>query len=120
MLYTPSHAKRALDIVETYLPLVNSKAEYIELVEILRDQSRWKEAHDLFSRIRVNITLSFENEDRSLEHYFAYIAENATKTAYNCSGESAPFDSDSFDWLLSCEKQFTENSAIPSGHPKTK
>ena len=120
MLYTPSHAKQALDIVEACLPLVNSKAEYTELVEILRDQSRWKEAHSLFSRIRTNITLNFKNEDRSLDHYFAYIAENATKTAYNCSGESAPFDADSFAWLLSCEKQFTEKSAMPSGRSKTK
>jgi hypothetical protein len=43
-----------------------------------------------------------------LESYFVYVAENAAKTAYNCSGSSAPFDHDSFDRLLKCEKHFME------------
>ena len=120
MLYTSSHAEQALDIIERYLPLVSLKAEYTELIDILRDPSRWKEAHDLFSKIRTNITLKFKSDDDSLDHYFVYIAENATKTAYNCSGESAPFDTDSFEWLLRCENELNEKSTMPSGRPRTK
>lgn len=110
------------------LPNVTPRTEYSELVDVLREPARWKEAHALFTKIRVNITLPLERERpwkfaclwRSivnitypsvrrwrevLDVHFVYVAENAAKTAYNCSGESAPFDDDSFDWLLRCEQQ---------------
>jgi len=117
MLYTSSHAIKALGIIEEHLPKVTPHIEYQELVEVLKDESRWKEAHELFSRIRSNITLGLTGEEISLDHYFVYIAENAAKTAYNCSGESAPFDSDSFDGLLRCEKQFIVQIQPPTGRP---
>ena len=107
MDYNPEHAALALSILERLLPRVTSHREYEELVEILRDKSRWHEAHALFNEIRVNITLPLEAHPKSdLDFYFVYIAENAAKTAYNCSGRPAPFDADSFDWLLRCEAEF--------------
>jgi hypothetical protein len=109
MNYRPEHAERALEIIERLLPVVSPRAEYLELIAVLRAPHRWKEAHALFSKIRVNITLPSESHKKQdLDAYFVYVAENAAKTAYNCSGCSAPFDEDSFERLLSYEKQFTE------------
>lgn len=109
MKYESEHAGRALDIVLRLLPNVTPHAEYWELVDILRAPARWKEAHALFEKIRVNITLPSEQANRNdLDAYFVYVAENAAKTAYNCSGEDLPFDNDSFEWLLVCEQQYID------------
>ena len=109
MLYKPEHATEALAIIERLSPLVSPRTEYRELVAILREPARWNEAHALFRRIRVNITLPSESHKKQdLDAYFAYVAENAAKTAYNCSGCPAPFDDDSFEWLLRCEKDFND------------
>jgi DNA-directed RNA polymerase subunit RPC12/RpoP len=109
MKYGPDHAARALEIMERLSPLVSQRSEYQELIAILHDAQRWKEAHELFTKIRVNITLPSESHKKQdLDAYFVYVAENAAKTAYNCSGCSAPFDEDSYEWLLKCERQFTQ------------
>jgi hypothetical protein len=109
MKYTPHHATQALQIMEELSGYVTPRAEYSELMAILRDPARWKEAHAQFSKIRSNITLPSEKlRSKGPDSYFAYIAENAAKTAYNCSGESAPFDDDSFEWLLRCKREFME------------
>lgn len=112
MKYTSEHAANALEIIERLLPQVTFRAEYGELISILREPKRWKEAHAQFSKIRVNVTLPSERHWRkNLDSYFVYVAENAAKTAYNCSGEPAPFDEDSYEWLLRCEKEFLEQAA---------
>ena len=107
MKYTPRHAEQALDIMQRLLPHVTPRNEYLDLIAILQKPDRWKEAHDQFTAIRTQITLPAECHKRdTLDDYFVYVAENAAKTAYNCSGESAPFDEDSFRWLQRCEQQF--------------
>jgi hypothetical protein len=107
MNYAAVHAARALEIIENLLPHVETRQEYVDLVSILKDPDRWKDAHSLFTSIRRNITLPFEMHDAvTLNKCFACVAENAAKTAYNCSGESAPFDDDSFEWLLKSEQRF--------------
>ena len=106
-IYTAEHASKALEIVRRLLPHVRPRPEYERLLAVLGDSSRWHEAHAVFNDIRVHITLPSESHRRhSLDDFFAYVAENAAKTAYNCSGRSAPFDEDSFEWLLKCEQQF--------------
>jgi hypothetical protein len=106
-IYTAEHASKALEIVRRLLPHVRPRPEYDRLVTVLADSSRWHEAHALFNDIRVRITLPSESYGgHTLDDYFVYIAENAAKTAYNCSGRSAPFDEDSFEWLLKCEQRF--------------
>jgi len=111
MKYTPKHAADALEIMDRLLPQVTFREEYGQLISILREPTRWKEAHEQFSKIRVNITLPSEAHClTSLNSYFVYVAENAAKTAYNCSGEPAPFDDDSYEWLLKCEKEFLEQA----------
>lgn len=107
MNYLPQHAHQALEIMRRCMAHVPQRREYLDLVTILETPDRWKEAHDLFSAIRIKITLPFERQKKKdAEAYFAFVAENAAKTAYNCSGEPAPFDADSFRWLLQCEQEF--------------
>ena len=109
MRYTSQHAQHALEIMERLLPHVTFRQEYQELIAILRDPIRWKEAYAQFIKIRRNITLPPEScEEGSLDQYFAYIAENAAKTAYHCSGGPAMFDKHSFLILLKCEQAFLE------------
>lgn len=107
MKYTSEHASKALEILKRLMPYVSPREEYTELMAILESPTRWKEAHAQFSRIRTRITLPTEAaKKKDLDSYFVYVAENAAKTAYNCSGESAPFDADSFKWMLRCETEF--------------
>lgn len=109
MTYTPEHAARALAILESNLPLVSARREYDGLVAILKDPDRWREAHAQFTAIRVNVTLANEAHGKTdLDSIFAYVAENAAKIAYNCSGRSAPFDNDSYERLLRCEENFRD------------
>ena len=107
MKYTTQHAAKALEVMRRLLPHVAERREYLDLIAILETPERWKEAHDQFSTIRVQITLPNEQKKKQdSEAYFACVAECAAKTAYNCSGEDAPFDDDSFEWLLRCESEF--------------
>ena len=118
MKYTAQHAARALDIVQRLLPHVSPRDEYPDLVSILQSPSRWKEAHEQFSKIRTRITIPAEKTaEWSLERLFAQVAENAAKTAYNCSGESAPFDLASFDRLLQAEAEFLERMKNEANQP---
>ena len=105
--YTPKHAAQALEIITRLLPHVILHSEYTELVEILGNRHRWREAHELFGRIRCNISIPTDAcHGNSLDDAFTRIAENAAKTAYNCSGENAPFDNASFIRLVNAEKRF--------------
>ena len=107
--YTPAHASAALDIMRRLLPHVTPHREYSELIKILGTPSRWPEAHGHFRKIRVNITLKSDaRKETGLDAYFINVAENAAKTAYNCSGEPAPFDEESYERLLHAEKLFLE------------
>ena len=120
MKYNAEHAEKALEIVNRLLPRVTLRPEYAELVAVLEDHERWHEAHALFNRIRVNITLPTEahkGKDKGMDDYFVYVAENAAKTAYNCCehserGRSAPFDNESFDRLIKAERDFLANLAV--------
>ena len=101
---------------------VPKRREHLELIAILEEPARWKEAHRQFSKIRTRITLPNERKKKNdAGACFALVAEGAAKIAYNCSGESAPFDEDSFEWLLRCEQDFlarTKKEANQSLQPK--
>jgi len=95
--------------MQRLIPNVTPHKEYFELIEILGTPARWPEAHGHFRKIRVNITLpSDARKEKGLDAYFINVAENAAKTAYNCSGEPAPFDEASFERLLRAERAFLE------------
>jgi hypothetical protein len=62
-----------------------------ELYSIIDNKDRWNEAHGQFNKIRY---WSFDNKDFEPKSYLL-LAEKVSKIIYNCSGQSAPFDSDS-------------------------
>ena len=70
-----------------------------ELLRVIDDRRRWKEAHDLFSRIRHKTLKADAANDRRLIAQYVF-EEICAKSIYNESGESAPFDSDSPFWVI--------------------
>ncbi|CAN5743046.1 hypothetical protein BH11VER1_BH11VER1_40580 [soil metagenome] len=109
--YSAEHAARALEIVRDCLPFVRPHRLYDRLVAVLETAERWREAHDVFDDIRVQITLPAEraytpNAPVTPDHAFIFIAELAAKTAYNCSGPIGPFDDDSYDALIAQSEFF--------------
>lgn len=68
-----------------------------DLYPIIDDKSKWKEAHKIFSGIRI---FNLENKNYKPENYLS-LAELVAKVIYNASGESAPFDSDSGHYISS-------------------
>jgi hypothetical protein len=70
-----------------------------ELFRVIDDESRWKEAHDLFSRIRSKTLRADASGDTKLIAQYCF-EEICAKAIYNESGESAPFDSDSPFWVV--------------------
>jgi hypothetical protein len=118
MKYGPEHVARALEIMRRLLPDVSPQQEYVDLIAILETPLRWKEAHDQFSIIRVRITIPAERKKEwDLDRLFARVAENAAKTAYNCSGAKAPFDQASFERLLAAEAVFLERKNNQAHQP---
>jgi hypothetical protein len=104
---------RAAEIVTRLLPYVRLRAEYVHLGSVLSSRERWHEAHDAFSRIRVGVTLVRERQrpvELTADDLFMYIAENAAKTAFNCTLTDAPFDDDSYDYLLRLAQDFDSRS----------
>ena len=87
------------------------------LQDISNSPERWHENHDIFSRIRAKISIPLQ-EERALpiERNFALVAELVAKTLYNCSGENAPFDANSFKKLIRAEQTLLhdeEHGSIP-------
>jgi hypothetical protein len=70
-----------------------------ELFCVIGDDDRWKEAHDLFSRIRSKTLRADKIGDRKLIAQYCF-EEICAKAIYNESGEPAPFDSDSPFWVV--------------------
>jgi hypothetical protein len=68
--------------------------ELRRVLDIAADPSRWREAHDVFTAVRL-LTLEQEKagagRDRKLEALL-YLAENTAKVIYNATGAPAPFD----------------------------
>ena len=92
----------AAEILNLCRPLIPNVSEIDAAYEIALNQSRWKEAHAAFTRVR-HLTLAFENSNSKDFVYggILYLAENTAKVTYNASGEFAPFDDDSGWWVVS-------------------
>jgi hypothetical protein len=67
--------------------------------ELANDKSRRKEAHALFSEIRLK-TLAAEKRNDQLALAQYDFEEICAKTLYNMTHEPAPFDPDSPFWVL--------------------
>ena len=90
---------------------------YSTLQDIANSPERWHEAHDIFSRIRAEISIPLQEEGAlPIERNFALVAKLVAKALYNCSGESNPFDTNSFRKLIRAEQtllQDEEHGSIP-------
>jgi hypothetical protein len=75
----------------------NVPLEITELYRIADDEKRWRESHEQFGKIR---QFYLRHQDFKPETYLL-LAENVAKITYNLSGHSAPFDSDSGDYIPS-------------------
>ena len=119
MKYTPDHAAQALEIVESLMTQVSPHAEYEELCQILCDPSRWHEAHDLFGRIRTNITLPLEAHNKTdLDSLFVYVAENFLGEGYTTGRDGALYSADGRRRVRFTESDLTgaHGNVGPHGH----
>jgi hypothetical protein len=88
--------RQLLEVIATG---VSDRETIEELFRVIEDERRWKEAHDLFSRIRDKTLRANKSGDRKLIAQYCF-EEICAKSIYNESGESAPFDSDSPFWVV--------------------
>jgi len=77
----------------------------LELYPIIDDKNRWREAHEQFTKIRV---FGLENKNNQPEEYLN-LAELVAKVTYNASGQPAPFDSDSGNFIASLALKATDH-----------
>ncbi len=89
----PRWGKAILISFDSYIK--NIPFEVSELIPLIDDKERWREAHAQFSRIRHFL---LKHKSYKPEAYLL-LAENIAKVTYNASGCPAPFDSDS-GWLI--------------------
>lgn len=85
----PNWGLQILSAFDEYVSIIPQSI--VGLKSIIKDRSRWKEAHKQFSEIRI---FSLDNKSYEPEGYL-FLAELVAKITYNASGELAPFDHDS-------------------------
>jgi hypothetical protein len=75
----------------------NVPIEISELYDIADDEKMWKNSHEQFGKIR---QFHLSNKTFRPETYLL-LAEKVAKITYNLSGQPAPFDNDSGDYIPS-------------------
>lgn len=91
-----SQIRQLLDVVASG---VSDRETIDELFRVIDDRRRWKEARDLFSRIRDKTLRADASGDQKLIAQYCF-EEICAKSIYNQSGDSAPFDPDSPFWVV--------------------
>ena len=81
-------------LLEVIASGVSDRETINALLRVIDDHRRWKEAHDLFNRIRDKTLRADASGDRKLIAQYCF-EEICAKSIYNESGEPYPFDSDS-------------------------
>ena len=85
-------------LVALFQPRCSDSATLSELQGMVRAQSKWHEAHDLFGRIRLKNLAAARAGNLPLEAQYCF-EEACAKTLYNLSQSAAPFDQDSPNWI---------------------
>ncbi|MFA6247053.1 MAG: hypothetical protein WC615_08930 [Mucilaginibacter sp.] len=85
----PNWGLQILSAFDEYVGIIPQPI--VGLNSIIKDSSRWKEAHEQFTEIR---RFLLANKKYKYEGYLL-LAELVAKITYNASGELAPFDHDS-------------------------
>jgi hypothetical protein len=82
----------------TFEPMIKNVPTSIkELYDIADDETKWKESHSQFQKIR---QFGLSNKAFSPSTYLL-LAEKVAKITYNLSEQPAPFDIDSGDYIPS-------------------
>jgi hypothetical protein len=96
-----SVAESIREMAEFFLPRCEDATTLNELITMAEDQTQWRKAHDLFSRIRRKTLRADKTQNRILQHQYSF-EEICAKTLFNLSDgtNDAPFDSDSPFWVI--------------------
>jgi len=85
-----------LILFEGNVPDNESNKAVLNLVE---NNGQWKNAHDLFDKIRKNNLKAIKNNDSIKETQYCF-EEVCTQSIYNLTQPNDPFDSDSPHWII--------------------
>jgi hypothetical protein len=86
-------------LVEVIATGVSDRETLDELLRLIDDRNRWKEAHALFRRIRSKTLRAIASGNRRLETQYCF-EEICAKSMYNEAAVDDPFDSDSPFWVV--------------------
>jgi hypothetical protein len=110
-----------LRLLSIFRDHVLDKETHAWVTELVADEKRWPQAHDMFSTIRrrlLGITerdgrqLPPEKSDQRRASQYAF-EELCLKTVFNETGSKAPFDSCSPFWVASCAINLARVLDIP-------
>jgi diguanylate cyclase (GGDEF)-like protein len=105
------------ELVRFFLPRCADQSTLRELDDMASDDKKWRNAHDLFGRIRDKTLQASAAHDRRLETQYLF-EEICAKTMYNMSGHGpgagwpAPFDHDSSSWVFPNAVKFAQELGI--------
>lgn len=86
-------------LIELFMFRCQENSTLVELLALASNSSRWKEGHQLFQDIRRKTLKAETSGNSDLLKQYAF-EELCAKTLYNLSGEPAPFDPDSSDYVV--------------------
>jgi len=99
-------------LIEFLAARVRDRSTLDELLEMLRDDGTWHQAHALFDRIR-NKTLIAEDRKDDITSCQYLFEEACAKTLYNLSGPDDEFDVDSPYWIVPNALSLARRLGIP-------
>jgi len=86
-------------LVELFAPHCRDRSTLDELHRMIGDRQSWRQAHDLFDRIRTKTLEAERRKDGCADCQYLF-EEVCAKTIYNLTGTTAPFDNDSPYWIV--------------------
>lgn len=86
-------------LTQLFLEYCSDKDTLKEIARMADDPRLWPEGHKLFQRIRQKTLKEEKSGDRRAICQYLF-EEACAKTLYNLSGEPAPFDADSREWVI--------------------
>jgi len=86
-------------LIDLFAEKCSDRSTLDELRRMVDDVNSWPQAHNLFTRIRRKTLEVGEHGDARARCQYLF-EEVCAKTLYNLSGNTAPFDADSPDWIV--------------------
>lgn len=106
-------------MIRFFLPHCSEQSTVLELRDMAADPKQWREAHDLFGRIRAKTLQADATKTRMLQMQYSF-EEICAKTLYNMADHSAgfssrylpPFDDDVPLWVARIARGFARELGI--------